>query len=87
MAAKWYPVIDYALCVECGTCSSFCPHGVYDLKKAPAPVVVNPVNCIDQCRGCQSQCPVNAISYVGDTGDGSAEGSCGCSCGGGNCCG
>ena len=37
MAEKWYPVIDYSLCVECGTCSGFCPHGVYDMAKAPTP--------------------------------------------------
>ncbi len=66
MAEKWYPVIDYSLCIECGTCSSFCPHEVYDLTKAPVPVVLNPLNCIDHCHGCEKKCPVNAISYVGD---------------------
>lgn len=66
MAQKWYPVIDYALCVECGTCSGFCAHGVYDKSKAPAPVVVYPAGCVDHCHGCGSQCPVGAITYVGD---------------------
>ena len=66
MANTWYPVIDYALCVECGTCSGFCAHGVYDKSKAPAPVVVYPAGCVDHCHGCGSQCPVGAITYVGD---------------------
>ena len=37
MAQKWYPVIDYMLCIECGTCTQKCSHGVYDRSKAPAP--------------------------------------------------
>ena len=76
MAEKWYPVIDYLTCVECGTCVSFCRHGVYDRAKAPTPVVVNPLGCIEHCRGCQGKCPAGAISYVGD--GGAAQGSCCC---------
>ena len=66
MAAKWYPVIDYSLCVECGACSKLCPHGVYDKSQSPKPVVVKPENCMDRCRGCQRVCSNGAISYVGD---------------------
>lgn len=66
MAQTWYPVIDYVSCIECGTCSAKCPHGVYDLAKAPAPVVSNPLECIDHCHGCGNRCPVGAITYVGD---------------------
>jgi NAD-dependent dihydropyrimidine dehydrogenase PreA subunit len=84
MALKWYPVIDYVECVECGTCSDFCPHSVYDKSRTPTPVVVNPDGCIDHCRGCQSRCPAGAISYVGDDESGTIKG--GCSCGGKNCC-
>lgn len=66
MAKTWYPVIDYLTCLECGTCVSFCPHGVYDTEKAPSPVVVNTANCIDHCHGCGNKCLVGAIAYVGD---------------------
>ena len=66
MAAKWYPVIDYVLCVSCGRCSAMCAHGVYDRAKAPDPVVANPLGCVDHCHGCGSNCPVGAITYVGD---------------------
>jgi len=71
MAEKWYPVIDYMTCTECGACTQKCAHGVYDKAKAPTPVVVNPGACIDRCKGCGSLCPVGAISYVGE--------GCGCS--------
>lgn len=47
MAQKWYPVIDYVTCTECGTCVKKCPHNVYDITKAPSPVVVKPEACID----------------------------------------
>ena len=77
MAEKWYPVIDYGKCMECGTCVAFCGHGVYDVSKAPTPVVVYPLGCVDHCHGCESQCPAGAISYVGDNG---GNASCGCSC-------
>jgi NAD-dependent dihydropyrimidine dehydrogenase PreA subunit len=81
MAEKWYPVIDYSLCAECGTCVSFCPHGVYDVSKAPTPVVVNPQGCVDHCHGCEHKCPAGAISYVGDDRKDAGNGSCGCGCG------
>ena len=38
MAEKWYPVIDYTACAECGTCSSFCGHGVYDMTRKTLPM-------------------------------------------------
>ena len=66
MAKAWYPVIDYLTCVECGTCVAKCPHNVYNLEKAPSPVVINPEACVDHCHGCGNRCPVGAITYVGD---------------------
>ena len=92
MAKSWYPVIDYLECVECGACSNKCSHGVYDLSKAPTPVVANPDGCIDHCHGCGNLCPIGAITYVGDdTGwfppngkiDENPGGGC-CCCGGSN---
>lgn len=69
MTRTWYPVIDYTLCTECGSCISKCPHFVYDSSKAPTPVVNAPDSCVDHCHGCGNRCPVGAITYVGeDTG-------------------
>lgn len=66
MSKKWYPVIDYAKCAECGSCVDMCRHGVYDKAKAPSPVVVFPDGCVEGCKGCGNKCPQEAIQYVGD---------------------
>ena len=92
MARTWYPVVDYSLCTECGTCASMCPHNVYDTNKAPTPVVAAPDDCVDHCHGCGNRCPSGAITYVGDdTGWTPPNGAktqedAACSCGG-SCCG
>ncbi|MGC6173990.1 4Fe-4S dicluster domain-containing protein [Lacrimispora sp. 38-1] len=88
MSRKWYPVIDYVNCAECGSCIEKCSHGVYDASKAPTPIVVNGNGCVEGCHGCGSLCPNGAITYIGDdTGWTPPNGtndntSCGC---GGNC--
>ncbi|HAN20450.1 MAG TPA: 4Fe-4S ferredoxin [Clostridiales bacterium] len=86
MSKNWYPVIDYVVCAECGLCVKKCPHNVYDVRKAPTPVVVNPYDCVQGCHGCGNRCPNGAITYVGDNtgwtppnGD-NEEGDCGCGC-------
>jgi NAD-dependent dihydropyrimidine dehydrogenase PreA subunit len=62
----WYPTIDYKKCIGCGKCVEYCTLGVYtfeekDGKKIPA--ARNPHNCVVFCTGCQSQCPVGAITH------------------------
>lgn len=90
MAIKWYPVIDYMICKECGSCINKCSHGVYDREKSPTPIVIQREACVDHCHGCGNLCPVGAITYVGDdTGwvppMGKKEESQGCGCSGGCC--
>lgn len=77
MAKKWYPVIDYETCVECGACVKKCSHGVYE-SGTMRPHVVVPDACLEGCHGCQKLCPTGAISYVGEGTVASAN--CGCSC-------
>ena len=91
MSKKWYPVINYVVCAECGACIDKCAHGVYDNEKAPSPIVINGDGCIEGCHGCGNICPNGAITYVGDdtgwtppNGEDS-DNSCGCGCGG-SCC-
>ncbi|MDD3306676.1 MAG: 4Fe-4S binding protein [Acetobacterium sp.] len=67
MSKKWYPVINYENCVECGACIEKCKNGVYD-KALATPKVIYPEGCIDGCRGCQKLCSADAIDYVGDNG-------------------
>lgn len=78
MSKPWYPVIDYSLCAECGICTDKCQNGVYDVSKAPTPVVVNQQNCIEGYHGCGNLCPQGAICYVGDSPDRTNESSCNC---------
>ncbi|QOR94771.1 ferredoxin family protein [Thermosphaera chiliense] len=66
MAKNWYPVIDYEKCSGCLTCFNFCPHDVYEVRGDGEPLVANPSNCVELCRGCQKICPNEAISYRGD---------------------
>lgn len=81
MSKTWYPVINYEKCIECGACTDKCLKGVYDKDKAPKPIVILPVNCVHGCHGCGDLCPVEAISYVGETGQKSE----GCCCESGDC--
>lgn len=87
MSATWYPVINYELCTECGTCVNKCTHGVYNKEKAPRPVVINPEGCIQGCHGCGNLCPNGAIEYFGEAVKTDCEGGC---CGSekskGGCC-
>lgn len=83
MSKKWYPVINYETCIECGACIEKCSHGVYD-KSNSKPTVIHPEGCIDGCRGCQNLCPSESIQYVGDTGI-NKGGGCSCDCGCNNC--
>ena len=66
MSKSWYPVIDYLVCKECGSCINKCKHDVYSKEKAPSPVVVQAEKCIENCHGCGNLCPQGAITYVGD---------------------
>ena len=77
MSKTWYPVINYELCTECGTCVAMCRHDVYNLAKAPRPVVVYPEGCVHGCHGCGNKCPSKAIEYAGDV---SQAGGIGCNC-------
>ncbi len=68
VAKTWYPVIDYDKCVGCLSCVEFCPHEVYE-EKDGKPVVINPDNCVEFCRGCQKICDAGAIDYAGSSAD------------------
>lgn len=78
MSKTWYPVIDYEKCIECGACTNKCTHGVYDLEKAPVPVVISPEGCVEGCHGCGNLCPAKAIQYLGNQKEESEN--CNCCC-------
>jgi len=62
----WRPTIDYEKCINCGKCVDYCKLGAYEFeenqgKKRPA--VKNPNHCVVFCRGCEEQCPADAIKF------------------------
>ena len=82
MSDQWYPVVDYEKCIECGACVDMCPNDVYETGTS-RPNVIHPEGCIKGCRGCGANCPTEAITYMGDTGEKIvSECGCGWSCGG-----
>lgn len=78
MSKSWYPMINYELCTQCGTCVDNCTHGVYNKEKAPRTVVVLPEGCIEGCKGCGNLCPNEAIEYFGDSKPVCEAGGCCC---------
>lgn len=64
MTSKWYPVIDYDLCISDLKCVEFCRNGVI-VEQDGRPVVVQPDNCVEFCQGCAKICPQDAITYAG----------------------
>ena len=92
---------DEELCINCGMCSTVCPHGVFEEGEKKA-ILVRHASCME-CGACQLNCPVDAISVDSGVGCASAmifaaltrskEVTCGDSCGGdderedeGSCC-
>ena len=57
-----------ALCINCGMCSTVCPHGVFAPDGSVARLV-RPEACME-CGACQQNCPTGAIAV--DSGE------CGC---------
>lgn len=58
----WYPVIDEALCSNCGKCFKFCLFGVYSFKDKRLKVI-NPLSCKNNCPACGRNCPTSAIIF------------------------
>ena len=57
-----------ALCINCGMCSTVCPHGVFS-PNGRTVELVRPEACME-CGACQQNCPTDAIAV--DSGVGCA---------------
>jgi electron transport complex protein RnfB len=54
--------IDYSACINCKTCVSLCPMGVYK-DQGDQVAVAAPQECI-ACMGCVAACPAQCITVV-----------------------
>ncbi len=62
---NWHPTVDPEKCTACLTCVNFCKQGVYAVEDGK-PAVKHPENCVVGCRGCDTVCPMGAISHPSD---------------------
>lgn len=60
----WYPTIDAGKCIGCRECIEICKNGVliFDEETVKSSVM-NPYNCVVECRTCAKLCPAEAISF------------------------
>ncbi len=70
--SKRLPVVDYAVCVACGSCLPACPFSCLDLTKLGLdslrkafPELCKPGACTG-CGLCAKACPVDCISLTGE---------------------
>jgi len=61
---------DEQLCINCGLCSTVCPHGVFAANEHVA-VLVHGDACME-CGACQVNCPTDAIKVQSGVGCASA---------------
>jgi NAD-dependent dihydropyrimidine dehydrogenase PreA subunit len=60
----WFPTIDQEKCISCRECITICKNGVLAFdEETQKSKVVNPYNCVVECRTCARLCPVEAISF------------------------
>ena len=60
----WFPTIDPEKCVGCKACVEFCRNNVLSFDEASQKTeVINPYNCVVECRTCARLCPLEAISF------------------------
>jgi Pyruvate/2-oxoacid:ferredoxin oxidoreductase delta subunit len=59
----WFPVIDYARCVNCRQCLEFCLFGVYETEADGRVAVGHPDHCKNNCPSCARLCPHMAIMF------------------------
>jgi len=57
-------VIDEKLCIGCGVCVSLCPKKILYIDEKNGKCKVKNESKCDRLKGCEKECPVNAIRIV-----------------------
>ena len=60
---RWYPVVDYGRCTNCGECVKVCRRGVFGVSDGGTVGVVRPDACGNCCPECNCACPARAIIF------------------------
>ncbi len=63
IAFRWYPVIDYGRCTNCGQCVGFCQCTVFDRDDQETVRVAVPDACRNCRPACSRSCPADAIIF------------------------
>jgi ferredoxin len=57
------PVVDYELCIGCGSCAEFCPE-VFEIRDDEKAYVIGADKCNTcDCEEASSSCPTEAIKF------------------------
>lgn len=71
MSEKRLPLVDYALCIACGSCLPACPFSCLELSRlgldayrTAFPELARPEDCT-ACALCAKACPVECIAMEG----------------------
>ena len=60
----WFPTIDADKCIGCRECLTICKNGVLAFYESSQKTkVLNPYNCVVECRTCARLCPSEAIGF------------------------
>ena len=60
----WFPTINAEKCSGCRECITICKNGVLAFDETTQKsTVINPYNCVVECRTCARLCPAEAISF------------------------
>jgi NAD-dependent dihydropyrimidine dehydrogenase PreA subunit len=60
---RWFPTINYDLCISDLGCLIFCPYDVFDWEEETGrPIVARPYNCVPGCDMCARDCATGAVT-------------------------
>ena len=62
------PVVDFAKCIKCGICQTYCPCDIVTVDKEKEECVTFDLFFCKGCGICSNECPKGCISMVDERG-------------------